>query len=75
MKGVKRRREEREKYTQKTVWSQSVEDLECQRKGWCSSRFLQVGTQDFLSTTEEKKEDRKQGLVSICELYLLFHKI
>lgn len=61
MKGVKRRREEREKYTQKTVWSQSVEDLECQRKGWYSSRFLQVGTQDFLSTTEKKRRTGKRA--------------
>ena len=52
-----------------------MEDLKCQTVGWCSTGFLQIGTQNFLSSTKEVKEDRKWGLVSFYELYSLFQKV
>ena len=60
---------------QKIVWSQFVKDLECPTVGWGSSEFFQTGTQNFLPSIAEVKEDGKGGLVSICEPYSLFQKV
>lgn len=52
-----------------------MKDLECPTVGWGSSEFFQIGTQNFLPSTEEVKEDEKGGLVSVCELYSPLQKV
>lgn len=52
-----------------------MKDLECPTVGWDSSEFFQIGTQHFLPSIAEVKEDRKGGLVSVCEPYSLFQKV